>query len=62
MNAFDALVDAIVAWGTMEQIVDRVKTHLDSGANHVAVQVLPADPRGLPMAEWRELAAAVATL
>ena len=58
----DALVDAIVAWGSLDQIVDRVKAHLDGGADHVAVQVLPADPRGLPMAEWRDLAAAVATL
>lgn len=58
----DALVDAIVAWGSLEQIVARISAHLDGGANHVAVQVLPADPRGLPMAEWRELATAVATL
>jgi probable F420-dependent oxidoreductase len=54
----DALVDAIVAWGSMEQIVDRLRAHLAAGADHVAVQVLPADARGLPLAEWRELAQA----
>ena len=61
-GASDALVDAIVAWGTLDQIVARVKAHLDAGADHVAVQVLPADPAGLPMAEWRELATAIPSL
>ncbi|MEQ1704150.1 MAG: TIGR03620 family F420-dependent LLM class oxidoreductase, partial [Ilumatobacteraceae bacterium] len=58
----DALVDAIVAWGTLEQIVERVRAHHAAGADHVCVQVLPADPRGLPMAEWRELATALPNL
>ena len=40
------VVDAIVVWGSLDDIVARVKTHLDAGADHVAVQVLPADPRG----------------
>ncbi|MDP2292349.1 MAG: LLM class F420-dependent oxidoreductase [Actinomycetota bacterium] len=61
-GASDRLVDAIVAWGTLDQIVERVKTHLDAGADHVAVQVLPADPAALPMAEWRELATAISSL
>jgi len=61
-GATDALVDAIVAWGTLDQIVARLKAHLDAGANHVAVQVLPADPAGLPMAEWRQLATAISSL
>ncbi len=58
----DALVDAIVAWGTLEQVVERVRTHLAAGANHVAIQLLPADPRALPMAGWRELATALPDL
>ncbi len=58
----DALVDAIVAWGTLDQIVARIRTHLDAGANHVCVQVLPSDPKALPMAEWRELATAIPSL
>lgn len=58
----DALVDAIVAWGPLDDIVARIGAHLAAGADHVSVQVLPADPAGLPMAEWRELASALPTL
>ncbi|MFZ4718854.1 MAG: LLM class F420-dependent oxidoreductase [Ilumatobacteraceae bacterium] len=58
----DALVDAIVAWGSLDTIVDRVRAHHAAGADHVCVQVLPADPRGLPMQEWRELATAIPSL
>ncbi len=54
----DRLVDAITAWGTVEQIVDRVKQHHDAGADHVCVQVLRADT-AIPETEWRELAAAL---
>jgi probable F420-dependent oxidoreductase len=61
-NASDELVDAIVAWGSLDTIVDRVRTHLRNGADHVCVQVLPHDPSGLPMAEWRELASAIPSL
>lgn len=52
----DAMVDAIVAWGTLETINERIKAHLDAGASHVSVQVLDADPLALPMRQWRELA------
>ncbi len=51
----DRLVDAIVAWGTPQQIADRVKQHHDAGANHVCVQVL-RDDRAIPEREWKELA------
>jgi probable F420-dependent oxidoreductase len=54
----DRIVDAIVAWGTLEQAVVRVKAHFDAGASHVSIQVLDADPMALPMQQWRELAAA----
>lgn len=53
----DRLVDAIVAWGTTDQIVNRVKAHHDAGGDHVCVQVLRPDS-ALPRDEWRELAAA----
>jgi hypothetical protein len=33
-----------------------VQAHLDAGADHVAVQVLVDDRRGLPRREWAELA------
>ncbi len=53
----DRLVDAIVAWGDLDAIAARIRAHHDAGADHVCVQVLTADPKALPMAEWRELAA-----
>ena len=53
----DALVDAFVAWGDAEQVVARVREHLDAGADHVPVQVLSEHRRGVPDVQWRELAA-----
>ncbi len=58
----DRLVDAIVAWGDVTAVVARVRAHLDAGADHVGVQMLPADPRALPMTEWRRLAPALTAL
>jgi probable F420-dependent oxidoreductase len=74
----DRLVDAIVAWGTLDVVVARVRAHLDAGADHVCVQVLPAvaptpppsgpgplrgiPPVPVPRAEWRELAPALLSL
>jgi probable F420-dependent oxidoreductase len=52
----DRLVDAIVAWGTPEQIAARVRAHHDAGADHVCVQVLQ-DGMAMPERQWRELAA-----
>src|SRR5262249_22376216 len=56
----DRLVDAIVAWGSIDAIAARVRAHHTAGADHVCVQVLDADPQGLPMRQWRELAPALA--
>src|SRR5688500_16859994 len=55
----DRLVDAIVAWGGLEDVVARVQAHLDAGADHVCLQVLPKQPGTLPRQEWRELASAL---
>jgi probable F420-dependent oxidoreductase len=55
----DRLVDAIVAWGDIDAVVKRVRAHHDAGADHVCIQVLDADPRVLPVRQWRELAAAL---
>jgi probable F420-dependent oxidoreductase len=53
----DALVDALVAWGTPEDIEARVREHHDAGADHVAVQVLTTPgSAGLPHEQWRLLA------
>jgi probable F420-dependent oxidoreductase len=55
----DRLVDTICAWGGVETIAARVQAHLDAGADHVAVQVLIDDRRGLPRPEWAALAPAL---
>jgi probable F420-dependent oxidoreductase len=55
----DRLVDAIVAWGEEDAIINRVRAHIDAGADHVCVQVLDPDRRGLPAAQWRRLAPAL---
>jgi hypothetical protein len=55
----DRLVDAIVAWGDMTAVIDRVRVHQSAGASHVCVQVLPPDPQALPVREWREVASAL---
>lgn len=57
----DALVDAIVAWGDLDAIRSRVQAHLDAGADHVCLQVLPTSG-SLPMAEWREIATLIPEL
>ena len=54
----DRLVDAIVAWGTDEQIAARVAEHHAAGADHVCVQVLQ-DGMAMPDAQWRRLALAL---
>ncbi len=36
------VVDAIVAWGDEKAIAQRIQDHLDAGADHVAIQALPA--------------------
>ncbi|MCP3990842.1 MAG: TIGR03620 family F420-dependent LLM class oxidoreductase, partial [Actinomycetia bacterium] len=57
-EASDRVVDAIVAWGSIDDVVARVKDHHDAGANHVCVQVLVDDSR-VPLDEWRILAEAL---
>ena len=52
----DRLIDAIVAWGDREAIRRRIDAHSSAGADHVCIQVLPADSKSLPTAEWRQLA------
>lgn len=58
----DALVDALVAWGDVEAVVKRLREHLDAGADHVAVRILTEDPKLVPFAELRRLAAAIRDL
>jgi probable F420-dependent oxidoreductase len=53
----DRLVDALVAWGDVDAVLDRVSEHREAGASHVSLQVL--GPEGLPRKEWRAIAEAM---
>jgi probable F420-dependent oxidoreductase len=55
----DRLVDAIVAWGDVDTIRERVRAHHAAGADHVCLQALTADMRELPCEQWRALAKAL---
>lgn len=55
----DRLVDALIAWGDEDAIAERVRQHRQAGANHVCLQVLDPDFRGLPLPQWRRLAATI---
>ncbi|MEU7412666.1 LLM class F420-dependent oxidoreductase [Streptomyces sp. NPDC042638] len=53
----DRLVDAVFAWGDESRIRERVTAFHEAGADHVALQVVTANPGGaLPREEWRALA------
>jgi probable F420-dependent oxidoreductase len=55
----DRLVDALVAWGGVERVKERVGQHLDAGADHVAIRVLTEEPRRFPEGELEELGRAL---
>ena len=55
----DRLVDAVVAWGDLEQVADRVRAHLEAGADSVSVQVISERPTQFPREHYRRLATAL---
>ena len=54
----DALVDALVAHGSAEQVAAQLGKHLDAGADHVAVQLL-TEQGADPVPGYQELAQAL---
>jgi probable F420-dependent oxidoreductase len=58
----ERLADALVVVGDEGAITARVREHLAAGADHVVVQVLGAEVSDVPMAEWRALAPALASV
>jgi probable F420-dependent oxidoreductase len=54
----DALIDALVAHGTPEQVAARLDEHLAAGADHVCAQVLTADMQA-PEKDLERLAGAL---
>jgi probable F420-dependent oxidoreductase len=53
----DRLVDALIAWGETDAILERIAEHHDAGADHVSLQVLGSE--GLPRDGWRTLGEAL---
>lgn len=58
----DRLVDALFAWGDAEAIAERVRAHIDAGADHVCIQAIRG-PMGADLPgvreTWRAAAAAL---
>jgi len=52
----DRLIDAAVAWGSAEEVVARIRAHLDAGADHVCIQVISADEADVCLPALEELA------
>jgi probable F420-dependent oxidoreductase len=52
----DRLVDALVAWGDVAAIRQRVAAHLAAGADHVCLQALTESWTSIPYDQWRALA------
>jgi probable F420-dependent oxidoreductase len=44
----DKLIDALVAYGTVDAIAGRLREHIEAGANHVPIQVLGNQERLIP--------------
>jgi probable F420-dependent oxidoreductase len=56
----DRLVDALIPWGTVEQVAAGIEKHYQAGADEVAVQVLNGgDATAFPADAFRALAAAL---
>jgi probable F420-dependent oxidoreductase len=51
----ERLKEAMVAWGDPERIAERVRAHLDAGADHVMIQALGANAFEVPAEQWRAL-------
>jgi probable F420-dependent oxidoreductase len=52
----DRIFDAVVAWGSEDEIARKVRLHHEAGADHVAVQVLTPTRDRAPLDDLRRLA------
>jgi acetyl-CoA acetyltransferase len=51
----DRLIDALIGWGDVEAIAERIEEHFDAGADHVCIQPKGGDR----LEDYRALAAAL---
>jgi probable F420-dependent oxidoreductase len=54
----DALIDAVVAHGSAEQVASQLGGHLDAGADHVVIQLI-TEPQADPVPGYRQLGQAL---
>jgi probable F420-dependent oxidoreductase len=52
----DRLVDALVGWGSPKSIVEGIRAHQRSGADHVALSVITDSPDASPLKQYQTLA------
>ena len=55
----DALIDALVARGSPDQVAAQLREFVDAGADHLCVQLLHASENADPVPGYRQLAAAL---
>lgn len=55
----DRLVDALIPWGTLEQVAAGLEEHYRAGADEVAIQVLGSPAKEFPRDTFRALATAL---
>ncbi|MEW2501030.1 TIGR03620 family F420-dependent LLM class oxidoreductase [Amycolatopsis sp. NPDC047767] len=55
----DRLVDALVFWGDVDTVVEKLRGHLAAGADHVGIQVIGTSPGASAMPHWRRLGEAL---
>ena len=51
----DRFVDDFVFWGDLDTIVEKLRGHVEAGADHVGIQVIGIEPGQSAMAYWRIL-------
>ena len=56
----DRFMDAMVAWGSAEDIAGRLRAHLDAGADQVVIQ--PVHGSGAPAVDWNAVEAVSAAM
>lgn len=55
-GANDRLFDALIAWGDVTTVAERIREHLDAGADHVAIHPLAPSADIRPTEQLEELA------